>query len=139
MSTIGGTTKGITETRSITGRSLGSRRWTQNTVGTSRMRLAATVSSAICTESQNELRKPGRRRLVRYQWNGLAPGRTLQAELHDRVDREEEEQGTDDGQHEVPDGRPVPGAAQPVRLPSARRGRLPEPLTRPSLEERYRS
>ena len=74
MSTIGGTTKGTTETRSIIGRRPGRRRWTQNTVGTRRTRLAATVSSAICTESQNELRKAGSSKTVRYQWNGLWPG-----------------------------------------------------------------
>ena len=75
-STIGGTTKGRIEIRSITGRSPGRRRWTQNTVGTMSTRLTATVSREIWIESQNEDLNMGSSNTVRYQWNGFWPGWT---------------------------------------------------------------
>ena len=74
------------------GRSFGRRRCTQNTVGTRRMTLAATVSSETCTESQKELLKPGSSNTVRYQWKMPCAKCALQAEPQDRVDRDEEEQ-----------------------------------------------
>ena len=73
-STIGGTTKGSTETNSIAGRRRGSRRWTQKIVGTTMTRLTATVSSAICTESQKLERNDGSSKTARNQWKpGACP------------------------------------------------------------------